>query len=166
MLVQSCQPIRKHILAKREFLNFFKHFRGNLTRILLEEIRKSTIEMIEEQEAICGHLFTIQDVMVRAWFADNFLYSDFKVIRVKWSPTAGKRILLEGIRKTAREMIEEQEAVCGCLFTIQDVMVRAWLQEIKSGGATVHNTTKQSSNGTYKECKCKRQADESSTDAL
>lgn len=41
------------------------------------------------------------------------------------------RSLLEGIRKNTREMIEEQEAVRGRLFTIQDVMqstVRAWLQ--------------------------------------
>ncbi|MBA0811632.1 hypothetical protein Gohar_003509 [Gossypium harknessii] len=41
-------------------------------------------------------------------------------------------MLLEGIRKNTREMIEEQEAVRGRLFTIQDVMqstVRAWLQD-------------------------------------
>ena len=44
------------------------------------------------------------------------------------------RSLLEGIRKTTRQMIEEQEAVRGRLFTIQDVMqstVRAWLQVCK-----------------------------------
>lgn len=43
----------------------------------------------------------------------------------------GARSLLEGIRKSTREMIEEQEAVRGRLFTIQDVTqstVRAWLQ--------------------------------------
>lgn len=43
----------------------------------------------------------------------------------------GARNLLEGIKKSTREMIEEQEAVRGRLFTIQDVMqstVRAWLQ--------------------------------------
>lgn len=37
---------------------------------MLEEIRKSTREMINEQEAVRGRLFTIQDVMqstVRAW---------------------------------------------------------------------------------------------------
>ncbi|KDO78083.1 hypothetical protein CISIN_1g0086011mg, partial [Citrus sinensis] len=69
-----------------------------------------------------------------------------QVIRVKWSLHAREEIvfelyqhlrgnvartLLEGIRKNAREMIEEQEAVRGRLFTIQDVMqstVRAWLQ--------------------------------------
>lgn len=47
-----------------------QHFRGNVTRSLLEQIRKSTREMIEEQEAVRGRLFTIQDVMqstVRAW---------------------------------------------------------------------------------------------------
>ncbi|KAK6124110.1 hypothetical protein DH2020_042136 [Rehmannia glutinosa] len=40
--------------------------------------------------------------------------------------------LLEGIRKSTRQMIEEQEAVRGRLFTIQDVMqstIRAWLQD-------------------------------------
>ncbi|KAF8413612.1 hypothetical protein HHK36_001604 [Tetracentron sinense] len=70
-----------------------------------------------------------------------------QVIRVKWSLHAREEIvfellqylrgntaksLLEGIRKNTREMIEEQEAVRGRLFTIQDVMqstVRAGLQD-------------------------------------
>lgn len=70
-----------------------------------------------------------------------------QVIRVKWSLHAreeivfellqhlrgmGARTLLEGIKKSTREMIEEQEAVRGRLFTIQDVLqsnVRAWLQD-------------------------------------
>lgn len=69
-----------------------------------------------------------------------------KVIRVKWSLHAREEIvfellqhlrgsaakrLLEGITKSTRQMIEEQEAVRGRLFTVQDVMqstVRAWLQ--------------------------------------
>lgn len=69
-----------------------------------------------------------------------------QVIRVKWSLHAREEIvfellqqlkgntakdLLEGIRKSTRDMINEQEAVRGRLFTIQDVMqntVRAWLQ--------------------------------------
>ncbi|KDO60965.1 hypothetical protein CISIN_1g040491mg [Citrus sinensis] len=48
-----------------------------------------------------------------------------QVIRVKWSLHARDEI-------STREMIEEQEAVRGRLFTIQDVMqstVRAWLQD-------------------------------------
>ncbi|MCL7040273.1 hypothetical protein MKW94_018055 [Papaver nudicaule] len=70
-----------------------------------------------------------------------------QVIRVKWSLHAREEIifelvqhlsdnsarsLLEGIRKTTRDMIGEQEAVRGRLFTIQDVMqstVRSWLQD-------------------------------------
>ncbi|KAL9419980.1 hypothetical protein AB3S75_037696 [Citrus x aurantiifolia] len=39
-------------------------------------MRKSTREMIEEQEAVRGRLFTIQDVMqstVRAWLQSNIL---------------------------------------------------------------------------------------------
>ncbi|CAN7138213.1 unnamed protein product [Brassica rapa subsp. narinosa] len=70
-----------------------------------------------------------------------------QVIRVKWSLHAREEIvfellqqlkgntakdLLEGIRKSTRDMINEQEAVRGRLFTIQDVMqntVRAWLQD-------------------------------------
>ncbi|GAA0156869.1 transporter [Lithospermum erythrorhizon] len=70
-----------------------------------------------------------------------------QVIRVKWSLHAREEIvfellqhlrrtvtstLLEGIRKSTRQMIEEQEVVRGRLFTIQDVMqstVRAWLQD-------------------------------------
>lgn len=69
-----------------------------------------------------------------------------QVIRVKWSLHARDEIvfellqhmkgirarsLLEGMKNSTREMIEEQEAVRGRLFTIQDVMqsnVRAWLQ--------------------------------------
>ncbi|XP_026441232.1 uncharacterized protein LOC113340237 [Papaver somniferum] len=80
-----------------------------------------------------------------------------QVIRVKWSLHAREEIifellqhlkgnaakkLLEGIRKNTREMIEEQEAVRGRLFTIQDVMqstVRSWLQD-KSLRVT-HNLT-------------------------
>lgn len=76
----------------------------------------------------------------------NVFHFLFQVIRVKWSLHAREEIvfelyqhlrgnvartLLEGIRKNTREMIEEQEAVRGRLFTIQDVMqstVRAWLQ--------------------------------------
>ncbi|MED6177348.1 hypothetical protein PIB30_097349 [Stylosanthes scabra] len=70
-----------------------------------------------------------------------------QVIRVKWSLHARDeivfellqhlkgstvKILLEGIKQSTREMIEEQEAVRGRLFTIQDVMqsnMRAWLQD-------------------------------------
>lgn len=80
------------------------------------------------------------------WYINRFLEFTLQVIRVKWSLHAREeivfellqhlrgnaaRILLEGIRKSTREMIEEQEAVRGRLFTIQDVMqstVRAWLQ--------------------------------------
>ncbi|KAL6614979.1 hypothetical protein ACP70R_037249 [Stipagrostis hirtigluma subsp. patula] len=80
-----------------------------------------------------------------------------QVIRVKWSLHARDEIifellkylggsttksLLEGIKKDTRQMIEEQEAVRGRLFTIQDVMqstVRAWLQD-KSLRIT-HNLT-------------------------
>lgn len=48
----------------------YQHLRGNVARTLLEGIRNNTREMIEEQEAVRGRLFTIQDVMqstVRAW---------------------------------------------------------------------------------------------------
>uniref|UniRef100_A0A0D3EQX3 Magnesium transporter n=1 Tax=Oryza barthii TaxID=65489 RepID=A0A0D3EQX3_9ORYZ len=80
-----------------------------------------------------------------------------QVIRVKWSLHAREEIifellkylggsttksLLEAIKKDARQMIEEQEAVRGRLFTIQDVMqstLRAWSQE-KSLRIT-HNLT-------------------------
>lgn len=62
----------KWSLHAREEIVFelFLHLRGNVARNLLEQIRKSTREMIEEQEAVRGRLFTIQDVMqstVRAW---------------------------------------------------------------------------------------------------
>lgn len=62
----------KWSLHAREEIVFelFQHLRGNVARNLLEQIRKSTREMIEEQEAVRDRLFTIQDVMqstVRAW---------------------------------------------------------------------------------------------------
>lgn len=75
----SRQVIRvKWSLHARQEIVFelFLHLRGNGARNLLEQIRKSTREMIEEQEAVRGRLFTIQDVMqstVRAWLQDRSL---------------------------------------------------------------------------------------------
>ncbi|KAK1556480.1 hypothetical protein Q3G72_005643 [Acer saccharum] len=75
----SRQVIRvKWSLHAREEIVFelTQHLRGNATRILLDGIRKSTREMIEEQEAVRGRLFTIQDVMqstIRAWLQDRSL---------------------------------------------------------------------------------------------
>ncbi|KAK9188048.1 hypothetical protein WN944_019447 [Citrus x changshan-huyou] len=69
----STQVIRvKWSLHARDEIVFelLQHLKGNLARALLERMRKSTREMIEEQEAVRGRLFTIQDVMqstVRAW---------------------------------------------------------------------------------------------------
>lgn len=62
----------KWSLHAREEIVFelLQHLKGNGARSLLEGIKKSTREMIEEQEAVRGRLFTIQDVMqstVRAW---------------------------------------------------------------------------------------------------
>lgn len=67
------QVIRvKWSLHAREEIVFelLQHLRGNAARSLLHGVRKSTREMISEQEAVRGRLFTIQDVMqstVRAW---------------------------------------------------------------------------------------------------
>ncbi|KAK9089909.1 hypothetical protein Scep_028991 [Stephania cephalantha] len=75
----SRQVIRvKWSLHAREEIVFelLLHLRGNAARFLLEGIRKNTREMIEEQEAVRGRLFTIQDVMqstVRAWLQDRSL---------------------------------------------------------------------------------------------
>ncbi|KAG6696000.1 hypothetical protein I3842_09G125400 [Carya illinoinensis] len=75
----SRQVIRvKWSLHAREEIVFelLQQLRGNMARSLLEGIRKSTREMIEEQEAVRGRLFTIQDVMqstVRAWLQDKSL---------------------------------------------------------------------------------------------
>ncbi|KAI3465917.1 hypothetical protein Pfo_022580 [Paulownia fortunei] len=75
----STQVIRvKWSLHAREEIVFelLQHVRGNVARSLLEGIRKSTREMIQEQEAVRGRLFTIQDVMqstVRAWLQDQSL---------------------------------------------------------------------------------------------
>ncbi|XP_006467528.1 uncharacterized protein LOC102630391 isoform X1 [Citrus sinensis] len=75
----SRQVIRvKWSLHAREEIVFelYQHLRGNVARTLLEGIRKNAREMIEEQEAVRGRLFTIQDVMqstVRAWLQDRSL---------------------------------------------------------------------------------------------
>lgn len=75
----SRQVIRvKWTLHAREEIVFelLQHVKGNAARSLLESIRKSTRQMIEEQEAVRGRLFTIQDVMqstVRAWLQDRSL---------------------------------------------------------------------------------------------
>ncbi|XP_058749511.1 uncharacterized protein LOC131622492 [Vicia villosa] len=75
----STQVIRvKWSLHARDEIVFelLQHLKGNGTRNLLEGIKKSTREMIEEQEAVRGRLFTIQDVMqstVRAWLQDRSL---------------------------------------------------------------------------------------------
>ncbi|KAF0902953.1 hypothetical protein E2562_022596 [Oryza meyeriana var. granulata] len=63
--------------AREEILiELLRHLRGNTTRAILESIRKDTRDMLEEQEAVRGRLFTIQDVMqstVRAWLQDRSL---------------------------------------------------------------------------------------------
>ncbi|XVE86242.1 hypothetical protein DITRI_Ditri18aG0019900 [Diplodiscus trichospermus] len=75
----SSQVIRvKWSLHAREEIVFelLQQLRGNTARALLDGIRKSTREMISEQEAVRGRLFTIQDVMqstVRAWLQDRSL---------------------------------------------------------------------------------------------
>ncbi|KAM7264233.1 hypothetical protein ACFE04_001916 [Oxalis oulophora] len=75
----STQVIRvKWSLHAREEIMFelLQHLKGNVTRVLLEGVRKSTREMIGEQEAVRDRLFTIQDVMlstVRAWLQDRSL---------------------------------------------------------------------------------------------
>ncbi|WOL14604.1 hypothetical protein Cni_G23384 [Canna indica] len=75
----ATQVIRvKWSLHAREEIVFelLQHLKGYTTRIMLEGIRKSTREMSEEQEAVRGWLFTVQDVMqstVRAWLQDRSL---------------------------------------------------------------------------------------------
>ncbi|KAG9447549.1 hypothetical protein H6P81_013677 [Aristolochia fimbriata] len=75
----STQVIRvKWSLHAREEIVFelLQYLRGMTTRSVLEGIRKSTREMIEEQEAVRSRLFTIQDVVqstVRAWLQDRSL---------------------------------------------------------------------------------------------
>lgn len=76
----ATQVIRvKWSLHAREEIVFelLQHLRGINTKSLLEGIKKSTREMLEEQEAVRGRLFTIQDVLqstVRAWLQDKSLH--------------------------------------------------------------------------------------------
>lgn len=72
----------KWSLHAREEIIFelLQHLRGYATKVALEEIRKSTRAMIEEQEAVRARLFTIQDVMqstVRAWL--QVIMNHFKI---------------------------------------------------------------------------------------
>ncbi|XP_058749054.1 uncharacterized protein LOC131622021 [Vicia villosa] len=75
----STQVIRvKWSLHAREEIVFelLQQLKGNVTRSLLAGVMKSTRQMIGEQEAVRGRLFTIQDVMqsaVRAWLQDKSL---------------------------------------------------------------------------------------------
>lgn len=60
------------MLHAREEIVFelLRHLRGDATRQLLEQLRKNTRGSIEEQEAVFGRLFTIQNMMqstVYAW---------------------------------------------------------------------------------------------------
>ncbi|KAG6423752.1 hypothetical protein SASPL_114155 [Salvia splendens] len=76
----STQVIRvKWSLHAREEILFelLQHICGNAATTLLEGMRKSTRQMIQEQEAVRGRLFTIQDVMqstVRACLQDQSLH--------------------------------------------------------------------------------------------
>ncbi|KAK9267556.1 hypothetical protein L1049_009984 [Liquidambar formosana] len=69
--------VKWSIHAREEIIfELLQHLRGDAAKSMLEGIRKSTREMIEEQEAVRGRLFTIQDVMqstVRAWLQDRSL---------------------------------------------------------------------------------------------
>ncbi|KAJ1284656.1 hypothetical protein BS78_03G221900 [Paspalum vaginatum] len=75
----ATQVIRvKWSLHAREeiLLELLRHLRGNATRAIIGNIRRCTRDMLEEQEAVRGRLFTIQDVMqstVRAWLQDRSL---------------------------------------------------------------------------------------------
>ena len=70
MLLQVIR-VKWSLHAREEIIiELLRHLRGNATRAILERERKSAREMLEEQEAVRGRLFTIQDVMqstVRAW---------------------------------------------------------------------------------------------------
>ncbi|CAA0254901.1 unnamed protein product [Arabidopsis thaliana] len=73
------QTIRvKWSLHAREeiILELLQHLRGNIPRHLLEGLRNNTREMLEEQEAVRGRLFTIQDNIqsnIRSWLQDQSL---------------------------------------------------------------------------------------------
>ncbi|KAD4982834.1 hypothetical protein R6Q59_002466 [Mikania micrantha] len=74
-LSQQVIRVKWSLHAREEIIfEFLQHLRGNATKTLLEGILKSTRQMLEEQEAVRGRLFTIQDVMQstkRAWLQDR-----------------------------------------------------------------------------------------------
>lgn len=75
----------KWSLHAREEIIFelLKYLGGSTTQSLLEDIKKDARKMIEEQEAVRGRLFTIQDVMqstVRAWLQVSTCYTTISVV--------------------------------------------------------------------------------------
>lgn len=66
--------------AREEILfELLQHVRGNAARTLLEGMKKSTRQMIQEQEAVRGRLFTIQDVM------QSTVRACLQVLEASWS---------------------------------------------------------------------------------
>ncbi|KAL6546425.1 hypothetical protein OROMI_022146 [Orobanche minor] len=108
----SRQVIRvKWSLHAREEIVFelLQHLKGNFTRILLEGIRKTTREMIEEQEAVRGRLFTIQDVMqstIRAWLQLLCKYSLHPIKGVRFT----KGVLFTPYKSLPSRVVER--AIC------------------------------------------------------
>ncbi|KAG8385339.1 hypothetical protein BUALT_Bualt03G0032500 [Buddleja alternifolia] len=106
-----------------------RSFEGKFNKSSARRIRMITGQMIEGQEAICGCLFTIQDVMVRAWLQVMSLTLGLLTHQNELPVNSFYRGSFEGKfnknsvgRDKEWEMIEEQEAICGRLFAIQEVM--------------------------------------------
>jgi len=79
-------------------LELLQHLRGNIPRHLLEGLRNNTREMLEEQEAVRGRLFTIQDniqsnirswlqvcphIIIYIWHIDELAESVIDIFRIK-----------------------------------------------------------------------------------
>ncbi|KAL3522639.1 hypothetical protein ACH5RR_015473 [Cinchona calisaya] len=101
----------KWSLHAREEIVFelLQHLRGNTTRSLLEGIRKSTREMIEEQQAVRGRLFTIQDVMqstIRAWLQLCSLLGHWPTCFPRYHANCGWNALLWLKNPISEEQVE------------------------------------------------------------
>ncbi|XP_020574773.1 uncharacterized protein LOC110020852 [Phalaenopsis equestris] len=77
MLAMKVIRVQWSLHARKEIVFGLRHhLRGSATKSLLKEIQNTTNEMLQEQEAVRGRLFTIQDVIqstVRACLEDKSL---------------------------------------------------------------------------------------------
>jgi hypothetical protein len=83
MVILQVIRVKWSLHAREEIIfELLQHLQGTGTKVMLERMIKDMRAMIEEQEAVRGRLFTIQDVMqstVRAWLQVTLLTCSFEI---------------------------------------------------------------------------------------